>query len=136
MSTAVIPEPNRSVTTPTGSVSQRAAGAEEAAGVTVASCGRAGPNPRYVSHGTAATLDYMGLKKRMGGPGGISRLRGKASQAAFIELIAPHAATLQRMRHRVRAFGGGKVRIQWKAAAPPDWTSLRGPGGRHKERND
>jgi hypothetical protein len=21
-------------------------------------------------------------------------------------------------------LGGGKVRIQWKAAAPPDWTSL------------
>jgi len=33
----------------------------------------------------------MGLKKRLGG---VPRLRRKASQPAFVELIAPHAATL------------------------------------------
>ena len=69
-------------------------------------------------------LDYMGLKKRVGGPGGASRLRGKASQAAFIELIAPQAATLQECVIEFESLGGRKVRIQWKAAAPPDWTSL------------
>jgi len=34
-------------------------------------------------------LDYMGLKKRLGGA---SRRRRKASKPAFVELIAPHAA--------------------------------------------
>lgn len=68
-------------------------------------------------------LDYMGLKKRVG-PGGVSRLRGKASQPAFVELIAPQAATLQECVIEFESLGGGKVRIQWKAAVPPDWTSL------------
>ena len=36
-------------------------------------------------------LDYMGLKKRLGG---VSRPRGKARKPAFVELIAPHAALL------------------------------------------
>jgi len=66
-------------------------------------------------------LDYMGLKKRLGG---VSRLRQKASKAAFVELIAPHAATLKECVIEFESLRGGKVRIQWKAAAPPDWTSL------------
>jgi hypothetical protein len=69
-------------------------------------------------------LDYMGLKKRVGGPGGVSRLRRKASQPAFVELIAPQMATLQECVIEFESLGRGKVRIQWKAAAPPDWTSL------------
>src|SRR5882724_11783832 len=40
---------NRAVTTPTGSISQHPAAAEEAAGFAVASCGRAGPGTRCVS---------------------------------------------------------------------------------------
>ncbi len=36
-------------------------------------------------------LDYMGLKKRLGG---VSRPRGKVPKPAFVELIAPHAALL------------------------------------------
>jgi len=69
-------------------------------------------------------LDYMGLKKRLGGTGGVSQPRRKASQPAFVELIAPRAATLQECVIEFESLGGGKVRIQWKAAAPPDWTSL------------
>ena len=66
----------------------------------------------------------MGLKKRLGGTGGVSQPRRKASQPAFVELIAPRAATLQECVIEFESLGGGKVRIQWKAAAPPDWTSL------------
>jgi len=66
-------------------------------------------------------LDYMGLKKRLGGA---SRRRRKASKPAFVELIAPHAATLRECVIEFESLRGGKVRIQWKAAAPPDWTSL------------
>jgi len=66
-------------------------------------------------------LDYMGLKKRVGG---VSRLRRKATKPAFVELIVPHAATLKECIIGFESLRGGKVRIQWKAGAPPDWTSL------------
>jgi hypothetical protein len=66
-------------------------------------------------------LDYMGLKKRLGG---VSRLRRKAPKPVFVELIAPHAATLKECIIEFESLRGGKVRIQWKASAPPDWTSL------------
>ena len=62
-------------------------------------------------------LDYMGLKKRLGG---VSRLRRKASKPAFVELIAPQVARLQECVIEFESVRGGKVRIQWKAAAPPD----------------
>jgi hypothetical protein len=66
-------------------------------------------------------LDYVGLKKRLGG---VSRLRRKVSQPAFVELVAPQAATLRECVIEFESLRGGKVRIQWKAAAAPDWTSL------------
>ena len=37
-------------------------------------------------------LDYMGLKKRLGEP---SSHRRKAPRPAFVELVAPHPATLE-----------------------------------------
>ena len=37
-------------------------------------------------------LDYMGLKKRLGG---VPRLRPKAAKPAFVELMAPHPAALE-----------------------------------------
>jgi hypothetical protein len=66
-------------------------------------------------------LDYVGLKKRLGG---VPRLRQKASKPAFVELIAPQAATLKECVIEFESLRGGKVRIQWKAAVAPDWTSL------------
>ena len=66
-------------------------------------------------------LDYMGLKKRLGGVPG---LRRKATRPAFVELIAPHPATLEGCVIEFESASGGKMRIQWKASAPPDWASL------------
>ena len=66
-------------------------------------------------------LDYMGLKKRLGGVPGP---RKKATTPAFVELIAPHAATLEECVIEFESSLGGKMRIQWKASAPPDWASL------------
>ena len=66
-------------------------------------------------------LDYMGLKKRLGG---VSHRRRKARKPAFVELIAPHAGVLRECVIEFESLRGGKVRIQWKAAAPPDWMSL------------
>ena len=66
-------------------------------------------------------LDYMGLKKRLGG---VPSLRRKAAKPAFVELIAPHPATLEDCLIEFESAGGDKMRIYWKAAAPPDWASL------------
>ncbi len=66
-------------------------------------------------------LDYMGLKKRLGEP---SSHRRKAPRAAFVELITPPPATLEECVIEFESSRGAKMRIQWKASASPDWTSL------------
>jgi hypothetical protein len=67
-------------------------------------------------------LDYMGLKKRLGGT---ARPRRKAAKASFVELVAPRPTTI--MDGCVIEFEsarGGKMRIQWNAPTAPDWASL------------
>jgi hypothetical protein len=66
-------------------------------------------------------LDYMGLKKRLGEP---SSHRRKTPKPAFVELITPPPATLEECIIEFESSGGAKMRIQWKASAPPDWTGL------------
>ena len=66
-------------------------------------------------------LDYMGLKRRLGG---VPALRRKASKATFVELTAPHAAPLAEYAIELECPSGRKMRIQWKTSAAPDWVSL------------
>lgn len=66
-------------------------------------------------------LDYMGLKRRLGGAATLQR---ETTKPAFIELIAPPRATLEECVIELESVSGGKMRIQWKAAAPPDVGSL------------
>ena len=66
-------------------------------------------------------LDYMGLKKRLGG---VPSVRRKAAKQAFVELIAPQAATLEDCVIEFESASGGKMRIHWKAATAPDWAGL------------
>jgi hypothetical protein len=66
-------------------------------------------------------LDYMRLKKRLGGSPIVQR---KATKPAFVELIAPSHAQLEEWVIEFESSGGSKMRIQWKASAPPDWTAL------------
>jgi len=66
-------------------------------------------------------LDYTGLKKRLGG---VPNLRRKGAKPAFVELIAPHTATLEDCVIEFESAAGGKMRIHWKATAPPDWAGL------------
>ncbi len=66
-------------------------------------------------------LDYMGLKKHLGGA---PSLRQKATKPAFVELIAPPPATREEWVIELESSGGSKMRIQWKTTAPPDWTNL------------
>src|SRR5580692_9971829 len=66
-------------------------------------------------------LDYTRLKERLGG---IPNRRRKAHKAGFVELVAPHSAALEDCVIEFESPSGDKMRIQWKAPAPPDWASL------------
>jgi hypothetical protein len=66
-------------------------------------------------------LDYTRLKKRLGGS---PNSRQKAAKPAFVELVAPSRAQLEECVIELESSGGSKMRIQWKATAPPDWTTL------------
>ena len=68
----------------------------------------------------ALRLDYMGLKKRLGG---VPIPRRKATKPAFVELIAPQRR-LEECVIEFEAPSGNKMRVQWKASVPRDWVSL------------
>jgi hypothetical protein len=66
-------------------------------------------------------LDYMQLKKRLGG---VPSRRRKAYKPAFVELVAPGSVVREDWVIEFESSGGGKMRVQWKASGPPDWASL------------
>ena len=66
-------------------------------------------------------LDYMGLKRRLGG---VPVLRRKASKPTFVELTAPPAVPFAEYAIDLEGPSGCKMHIQWKAPTPPDWVGL------------
>ena len=66
-------------------------------------------------------LDYARLKQRPGGPPTRHR---KAPKPGFVELVAPRSAAREDCVIEFESASGGKMRIQWRAAVPPDWASL------------
>jgi len=67
-------------------------------------------------------LDYVGLKKRLSGP---SSQRRKTPKPAFVELIASEPVKGgDGCVIELESARGGKMRIQWNAAVPLDWTGL------------
>ena len=66
-------------------------------------------------------LDYMQLKKRLGG---VPSPRRKTTKPAFVELVAPSPGKVDEWVIEVESSRGAKIRIQWKATVPPDWASL------------
>ena len=66
-------------------------------------------------------LDYTQLKKRLGGALDEPR---QAAGPAFVELIASHPAAMSECLIEFESSIGGKMRIQWKGSAAPDWISL------------
>ncbi len=66
-------------------------------------------------------LDYVQLKKRLGGDVKAPR---KAAAPAFVELIASHPAMVSECVVEFESPIGGKMRIQWKGSAAPDWAGL------------
>ena len=68
-------------------------------------------------------LDYTRLKQRVGGtPSQMGE--PKRNKPAFVELIGSGVATLPECTIEFESSNGGKMRIQWKAAVPPDWAGL------------
>jgi hypothetical protein len=66
-------------------------------------------------------LDYPQLKKRLEGAVDTPR---QATSPAFVELIASHPAAMSEGLIEFESSIGGKMRIQWKGSAAPDWISL------------
>ena len=66
-------------------------------------------------------LDYMQLKKRLGG---VPSPRRKTTKPAFVELVAPTPGKLDECVIEFESSHGAKMRIHWKATVPPDWASL------------
>ncbi len=66
-------------------------------------------------------LDYTRLKQRLGG---VPKRPQKASKPAFIEFLGSGPATVPECVIEFESAMGGKMRIQWKAAVPPDWACL------------
>ena len=66
-------------------------------------------------------LDYVQLKKRLGG---VLKAPRKAASPSFVELIGSHPSTMSECVIEFESSTGGKMRIQWKGSAAPDWTSL------------
>jgi hypothetical protein len=66
-------------------------------------------------------LDYVQLKKRLGG---VVKAPRRAASPAFVELISAHPTTVSECVIEFESAVGGKMRIQWKGSAAPDWASL------------
>ncbi len=67
-------------------------------------------------------LDYTRLKQRLNGIPSQSRKR--KPKPTFVELIGSGASPLPECVIEFESAGGGKMRIQWKAAVAPDWALL------------
>jgi hypothetical protein len=65
----------------------------------------------------------MGLKRRLAG-GTDVRGKGESSPSGFVELIAAHPSAVAECVIEFESRSGGKMRIQWKGSAAPDWSSL------------
>ena len=66
-------------------------------------------------------LDYMRLKRRLNG---LADSTSQSAEMTFVELVSPHVARLEECVIEFESTKGGKMRVHWKAVAPPDWTSL------------
>ena len=55
---------------------------------------------------------------------GSVRRRHKPARPGFVELIAPGPPKLDDCVIEFESARGAKMRIQWRAAVPPDWAGL------------
>ena len=67
-------------------------------------------------------LDYMRTEEAAWRRSEICGKEG--TKPAFVELVAAHPATMSECVIEFESSIGGKMRIQWKGSAAPDWVSL------------
>jgi len=89
-----------------------------------------GSGARLVFGWPPLRLDYAQLKKRLGG---VVKSPRKAASPAFVELIASHPATVSECVIEFEPTRGGKLRIQWKGSAAPDWQACFVRGGKRSD---
>ena len=70
-------------------------------------------------------LDYRRLKRRLNGP---AESPLQSAEMEFVELVSPHATRLEECVIEFESTKGGKVRVQWKAVAPPIGRACCVPG--------
>ena len=70
----------------------------------------------------ALRLDYMGLKRRLGGE--VASQRPDKSKTVFVELMAPPPAKCEECLIEFESTRGDKMRIHWPVRTAPDWTAL------------
>ena len=70
----------------------------------------------------ALRLDYMGLRKRVGGE--VASQRPADAQSVFVELIGPPVGKPEECLIEFESTRGDKMRIHWPASTAPDWTAL------------
>ena len=70
----------------------------------------------------ALRLDYMGLRKRVGGE--VASQRPADAQSVFVELIAPSSSAGEECLIAFESTRGGKMSIHWPVCTAPDWTAL------------
>ena len=80
-------------------------------------------------HGLSQTaqtlrLDYAKLKKLLGAAPGPSPRVARPKGPAFVELFAPQAAGASECILELESARSGRLRIQWKGAAPPEVAGL------------
>jgi hypothetical protein len=74
------------------------------------------------SFAQALRLDYMGLKKRVGGD--VASQRPANSKPVFVELIAPPPLKSEECLIEFESTRGDRMRIHWPVRTAPDWTAL------------
>jgi hypothetical protein len=70
----------------------------------------------------ALRLDYMGLKRRLGGE--VASGGPEKSKPVFVELIASPPVKCEECLIEFESTRGGKMRIHWPVRVAPDWTAL------------
>ena len=94
---------------------------DKTAAVALAGGSRASPATCGVPRRASPAAGLYAPKQRLEGPPARHR---KAPKPAFVELAGPRSAALEGCVIEFESSGGGKMRIQWKVSAAPDWVSL------------
>ena len=89
----------------------------------MAGCSRIGPATRCVSRRASAPAGLHGAEEAARGSSNPPAEKSNQAGIRGADRAGP-PATPEECVIEFESSGGGKMRIQWKATAPPDWASL------------